>query len=105
MEQEQQKKNFTKPIVSRSFILRLMDKVDKYGLGNNIFFILLMMPIMIPMAAFGMIVEPFSKTTFWCDFLGWHKAPDEVGFDGCSLNGVCPRCQKNVLQDSNGDWF
>ena len=40
-----------------------------------------------------------------CDKMGWHLAPAAQGFDGCSLNGTCPRCGKGVLQDSQGNWF
>ena len=37
--------------------------------------------------------------------MGWHLAPTEQGFDGCSANGICPRCDKKVMQDSQGNWF
>ncbi len=40
-----------------------------------------------------------------CTALGWHLAPESKGFDGCSLQGKCPRCGKPVLMDSQGNWF
>lgn len=40
-----------------------------------------------------------------CKVMGWHLAPKQQGFDGCSANGTCPRCHKEVLQDSQGNWF
>ena len=40
-----------------------------------------------------------------CRVMGWHLRPKEIGFDGASLNGVCPRCGKHVMQDSQGNWF
>jgi hypothetical protein len=40
-----------------------------------------------------------------CTRMGWHLAPQSMGFDGCSLKGICPRCGKHVLQDSQGNWF
>ena len=40
-----------------------------------------------------------------CRVFHWHVAPSERTFDGCSSHGVCPRCGKEVMQDSNGDWF
>ena len=52
-----------------------------------------------------MIIDKRSKSKWFCDKMGWHKAPERVGFDGCSMNGKCSRCGKDVLQDSNGDWF
>ena len=42
---------------------------------------------------------------WFCVRLGWHLAPKEQGFDGCSSTGACPRCGKHVLQDSQGNWF
>ena len=42
---------------------------------------------------------------WFCDHMDWHKTPERAGFDGCSLNGVCPRCNRKVLSDSNGDYF
>jgi hypothetical protein len=42
---------------------------------------------------------------WFCHVFGWHLSPKSVGFDGCSLNGDCPRCGKYVLQDSQGNWF
>lgn len=40
-----------------------------------------------------------------CTQMGWHLSPLEMFFDGCSYNGVCPRCQKNVTLDSQGNWY
>ena len=40
-----------------------------------------------------------------CLYMGWHLAPKEQGFDGCSANGTCPRCGKEVMQDGQGNWF
>lgn len=42
---------------------------------------------------------------FACDGMGWHRAPGAIGFDGCSNNGTCPRCNKEVMQDGQGNWF
>lgn len=42
---------------------------------------------------------------WFCDKLGWHLEPKEKSFDGCSLEGICPRCGKHVLQNSQGNWF
>lgn len=35
----------------------------------------------------------------------WHLPPKQIGFDGCSMTGKCPRCGKEVLCDSQGNWF
>lgn len=42
---------------------------------------------------------------WFCNKLGWHLAPREKGWNGCSMTGVCPRCNKEVLMDSQGNWF
>jgi len=42
---------------------------------------------------------------WFCHNLGWHLQPKKIGFDGASLQGVCPRCGQRVLQDSQGNWF
>ena len=33
------------------------------------------------------IVNIFSKSEWFCKYLGWHKKPEEIDFDGCSLMG------------------
>lgn len=47
----------------------------------------------------------FKLKLFTCKYLGWHNAPTKVSFDGCSLGGKCSTCGKDVLQDSQGNWF
>jgi hypothetical protein len=42
---------------------------------------------------------------FMCDTMGWHKSNGTATFDGCSLHSVCPYCEREVLQDSQGNWF
>lgn len=45
------------------------------------------------------------ESQWFCKKMGWHLAPKQQGFDGCSMNGCCPRCHKEVMQDSQGNWF
>jgi hypothetical protein len=54
-----------------------------------------------------LILSIFNKflPKWVCTKMGWHLAPEKTGFDGASLNGTCPRCDKHVLQDSQGNWF
>ena len=42
---------------------------------------------------------------FYHDVLGWHKPTDEREFDGCSLQSKCKYCGKEIMQDSQGNWF
>ena len=43
---------------------------------------------------------------FYHDILGWH-VPDNSPrhFDGCSVSCICKHCGKDILQDSQGNWF
>ncbi|MBD3261714.1 MAG: hypothetical protein GF334_08620 [Candidatus Altiarchaeales archaeon] len=37
------------------------------------------------------------KSRWFCDKLGWHKAPTAQGFDGCSMNGRCRTWTRQVF--------
>lgn len=41
------------------------------------------------------------------DCLGWHTPSKEspIEFDGLSLHCVCKHCNKEIMQDSQGNWF
>ena len=44
---------------------------------------------------------------FYHNILEWH-IPDDLsyeGFDGCSIHSVCKICGKEIMQDSQGNWF
>ena len=44
---------------------------------------------------------------FYHDMLGWHQ-PDEIAsvyFDGLSTHDICKHCGKDIMQDSQGNWF
>ena len=67
-----------------------------------------MFKIIVCAVLLGLIIVPFfnSKLPKWfCDKMGWHLKPESLEFDGCSYVGICPRCGKKVLQDSQGNWF
>lgn len=55
----------------------------------------------------GLMLAVFNKylPVWFCNHMGWHLTPKKQGNDGCSNTGVCPRCGKPVLQDSQGNWF
>lgn len=40
-----------------------------------------------------------------CDWFGWHLNPYIQTFDGMNYAGLCPRCKRIVLRDSQGNWF
>lgn len=41
------------------------------------------------------------------DILGWHKPNDckNIWNDGCSFHCTCKYCGKEIMQDSQGNWF
>ena len=43
---------------------------------------------------------------YYHDFLGWHT-PDKspLKYDGCSVHATCKHCGKDIMQDSQGNWF
>lgn len=44
---------------------------------------------------------------FYHDILGWHT-PDkkiEQWSDGCSQHAICKHCGRDIMQDSQGNWF
>lgn len=40
------------------------------------------------------------------DVLGWHMPDDSPQWsDGCSTHAKCKFCNKDIMQDSQGNWF
>jgi len=41
------------------------------------------------------------------DILGWHEPADDenIEFDGCNKHCICKYCRKEIMQDSQGNWF
>jgi len=57
-----------------------------------------------------LIVATFNKLLpkkIGCEFFAWHYVNDDEkpDFDGVSFKAKCSRCGKEVLQDSQGNWF
>lgn len=76
-----------------------------YNIINN-FSIIEILAILFTITSLGLVItDNYSNNTWFCNSMGWHKKPKKIGFDGASLQGVCPRCGKHVLQDSQGNWF
>jgi hypothetical protein len=57
-------------------------------------------------ALFACVLFNEHLPKWFCDHLGWHLAPKHYqDFDGVNFKGICPRCNKEVLQDSQGPWL
>jgi len=43
---------------------------------------------------------------FYHDIMEWHLPNDtEQSFDGCSFHSHCRFCGKEIMQDSQGNWY
>ena len=42
---------------------------------------------------------------FYHDILEWHRPNNKENFDGCSFHSICKHCGKEIMQDSQGNWF
>lgn len=42
---------------------------------------------------------------YYHDRLGWHVPDDNYSSDGCSLYSKCKYCGKEIMQDSQWNWF
>lgn len=42
---------------------------------------------------------------FYHDFMGWHQPKDIRWHDGISEHAQCKYCGKDIMQDSQGNWF
>lgn len=49
------------------------------------------------------LVEVWRR--FAHDRLAWGYPASARTFDGCSFGAVCMRCDRALLQDSQGNWF
>jgi len=42
---------------------------------------------------------------FFHNVMKWHLPNNEESFDGCSIHSTCKFCGKEIMQDSQGNWF
>ena len=43
---------------------------------------------------------------WFCDhFPYWHIKPKEIRMEGVNAKGKCPRCGRDVMSDSQGNWY
>lgn len=44
---------------------------------------------------------------FYHGMLGWHVPDENIDHwsDGCSDHAICKYCGKDIMQDSQGNWF
>lgn len=42
---------------------------------------------------------------FYHNFMGWCRPDETRSFDGLSAHSQCKYCGKDIMQDSQGNWF
>ena len=52
-----------------------------------------------------MRVIEFIKKRILHDILGWHKPSKIIDFDGCNPHSKCVYCGREIMMDSQGNWF
>ena len=69
--------------------------------------LLLIIPILIFVLPFILcIFDRIFKTCYSCQYFGWHDGKGRVKIcDGINTKSVCSKCNSNVMQDSQGNWF
>lgn len=53
----------------------------------------------------GYVYQFKQGNWFFHDILGWHMPDKKASFDGCSIHSHCRYCEKEIMQDSQGNWF
>lgn len=39
------------------------------------------------------------------DLMGWHQPDGRMILDGVSMHSICKHCGKEIMQDSQGNWY
>ena len=42
---------------------------------------------------------------FYHNIMGWHMPTEDRHSDGFSMHSTCKYCGKDIMQDSQGNWF
>ena len=54
-------------------------------------------------------INKIFKPKWTCKVFGWPNvngtSKTSSRFDGCSFHAICSKCVKEVMQDSQGNWF
>lgn len=52
------------------------------------------------------LIHPYKAGNwFYHDIMEWHKPCEKESFDGASFHSYCKFCGKEIMQDSQGNWF
>lgn len=72
----------------------------------KIFLFVILATLLIFLAPSSLYLRYGLYKRFYHDILEWHRPCDEQKtFDGISFYSRCKYCGKNIMQDSQGNWF
>lgn len=60
---------------------------------------------MLVAGAIWSIFHPKWLKPIFHDKFGWHEPDSTASFKGCSICSHCRFCGKEIMQDSQGNWF
>ena len=70
-------------------------------MGHDILiFLLVVSSALFVCTIIGILFPKFGHAVF-----GWHHVGKTTGFDGARLRGKCDICDKDCMQDSQGNWL
>ena len=70
------------------------------------YFLIGVLVILIIVLVTGLLYLKFGLCRkFFHDILEWHRPDETESFDGCSFHSKCKYCGKDIMQDSQGNWF
>lgn len=64
--------------------------------------------IVILLLCWPLLIMPFNrfiKSKWPCKMFGWHIKPKNINITGIITEGTCPRCNKRIMKDGQGNWF
>jgi len=81
-----------------------------------VYFGIFMLVILIPILLLGISCTIYDRLyptaghvwarKIYCEIFPWHNGSGIIkDFDGCSFKSTCSRCGKEVMMDSQGNWF
>jgi len=69
-------------------------------------YVLIILVIMFAYPFVLLLIDRWKGTTYACKQFGWHNGNGgSKSFDGCSIHATCSKCGKEVMLDSQGNWF
>jgi hypothetical protein len=67
---------------------------------------IILIAIILCILLLGLVIFNKYLPVWFCHHFGWHLPPYIRAYSSWDYwYGICPRCGKTVIQDSQGNWF